>query len=103
MIAGRIAGWLFWALAFMVAGAEIVRSLEGGAWTPLVLGEAWFAIDRASLGLAQAGIQRHVHEALWDPVIVTLLLAPLWVYGAVLGSLLLLLFRRRRGRRGFRR
>ena len=103
MIAGRIVGRVFWALALMAAGAEIVRSLEGGAWTPLALGEAWFAIDRASLGLAQAGIQRHVHEALWDPVIVTLLLAPLWVYGAILGSLLLLLFRRRRGRRGFRR
>ena len=103
MIAGRIVGRVFWALALMAAGAEIVRSLEGGAWTPLALGEAWYAVDRDSLGLAQAGIQRHLHEALWDPVIVTLLLAPLWAWAAVPGTLLLLLFRRRRGRRGFRR
>ncbi len=103
MIAGRIVGRVFWTLALIAAGAEIVRSLEAGAWTPLALGEAWFAVDRASIGLAQAGIQRHVHEALWDPVIVSLLLAPLWLYGALPGSVLLLLSRRRRVRSGLRR
>ena len=40
MIAGRIVGRVFWTLALIAAGAEIVRSLEAGAWTPLALGEA---------------------------------------------------------------
>ncbi|MDP6709050.1 MAG: hypothetical protein QF893_22135 [Alphaproteobacteria bacterium] len=102
MVFGRIAGCVFWALALVAAGAEFVRSLEHAAWMPLALGEAWFTIDRASLGLAQAGIQRHVHAMLWDPVIVTLLLGPLWLYGGILGTLLLLLFRRRQRQAGFR-
>jgi len=108
MLAGRLIGRLFWGLAFMAAGAEIVRSLAAAEWRPLVLGEVWYYVDArilgtASLGLLQAGIQRHVHEALWDPVAITMLLWPAWAYAAVLGALLVFLFRPRQGRRIFGR
>ncbi len=103
MIVGRVLGRILFALAFMALGAEIVRSLEAGVWTPVALGELWFRIDVDSLNLAQAGIQRNVHPALWDPVLVTVLQWPGWLGPAVLASLLLLLFRRRSGRRLFAR
>jgi hypothetical protein len=108
MLIGRLVGRLCWGLAFLAAGAEIVRSLVAAEWTPLALGEVWFYVDSrilgtASLGLLQAGIQRHVHEALWDPVAITLLLWPAWAYAAVLGALLVYLFRPRGERRLFRR
>ncbi len=103
MIWGRMLGRLFCGLAFLAAGAEIVRSLTAAAWEPLALGEIWFALHRDSLGLAQAGIQRYVHETLWDPVVVTLLLGPVWAYAMLLGAILLWLFRVRPGRRIFSR
>ena len=106
MIVGRLFGRLFWGLAFVAAGAEIVRSLAAAEWQPLALGEVWYYADvhilhAATLGLLQAGVQRHVHEALWDPVAITMLLWPAWAYAAVLGWLLVYLFRRRPGRRIF--
>jgi hypothetical protein len=106
MIVGRLIGRLFWGLAFMAAGAEIVRSLAAAAWKPLALGEVWYYADvhilhAATLGLLQASIQRHVWPVLWDPVAITMLLWPAWAYAAVLGWLLVYLFRQRPERRLF--
>ena len=103
MIVGRVLGRILFALAFMALGAEIVRSLEAGAWTPLALGELWSRIDSDSLNLVQAGIQRNILPELWDPVLLTVLLWPGWLAPAVLASVLLLLFRKRGGRRLFAR
>ena len=103
MVIGRMLGRILFALAFMAMGAEIVRSLEAGAWAPIALGEFWFRIDVGSLNLAQAGIQRNIHPDLWDPVLVTVLQWPGWLAPTILASLLLLLFRRRGGRRLFGR
>tara|TARA_R110002167_G_scaffold150687_3_gene344455 strand:- start:51 stop:368 length:318 start_codon:yes stop_codon:yes gene_type:complete len=105
MIVGRIVAWILLALALMALGAEIVRSLEAGAWEILALGPLWYAIDPAGLNVTQAVIQRYLLTELWDPVIVTLLTWPAWVVFAVPGLLLLALFRRRRqpNRRWFKR
>ena len=95
MIVGRILGMIFLALAFLTAGAEIVRTLEAGRWNPLTLGELWFTLDTGSLNLSQAVIQRYVHPAIWDPGIITLLRSPSWIFFGILGILLLALCRRR--------
>ena len=95
MIVGRVLGWLVTAVAFMAAGAEILASLEAGAYQGLAIGHLWFKIDAASLNLSQAVIQRRIHPSVWDPVIVTFLGWPAWIVFGVLGPALALLFRKR--------
>ena len=95
MIIGRILGWLITAIALMVAGAEILASLEAGAYQGLAIGYLWFKIDAASLNLSQAVIQRYLHPLLWDPMIVTVLQWPAWIIFGVLGPVVTLLFRKR--------
>jgi hypothetical protein len=95
MIIGRSLGWLITAVALMTAGAEILASLEAGAYQGLAIGYLWFKIDTGSLNLSQAVIQRHVHPSLWDPVIVTVLKWPAWITLGILGPTLSLLFRKR--------
>ena len=102
----RILGQIFLVLA--------AASLGLGAWLFVTgrdllqpAGQIWFSIHNASLNLMQAVIQRYIHPALWDSVVVPWLLLPGWralaiiVIGlAVVGALLLIAVRRRR--RSFR-
>jgi hypothetical protein len=103
----KVLGQLFLVLAAAALGL--------GAWLRLTgqdllqpAGQVWFSIDNASLNLMQAVIQRYIHPAVWDSVMVPWLLLPAWralailVIGfAVIGALLLVAARRRR--RSFRR
>lgn len=73
-------------------------------------GQLWYDLDKASLNLVQAVVQRYVHPAVWDSVFVPWLLLPGWRALAVLvigfgliGGLLLLAASRRRRRSSFRR
>jgi hypothetical protein len=95
----RLVGWLFLGAALLLLGAELVRSLEAGGWASLALGEAWYALDPASLNAAQAAVQRHLHPALWDPGAIAALRSPAWLAALLPGLLLLWACRRRRGRR----
>jgi hypothetical protein len=63
---------------------------------------AWYRLSPGSLNLMQAVIERHVWKTLWDPVILTVLLQPVWLVLALPG-LLLALFARSRKRRRFGR
>ncbi|MEO1089615.1 MAG: hypothetical protein AAFX81_03200 [Pseudomonadota bacterium] len=40
------------------------------------LGQLWFSVDAPSLNLTQALIQRYLHPAVWDTVVVPLLVQP---------------------------
>jgi cytochrome c-type biogenesis protein CcmH/NrfF len=64
-------------------------------WAPIAVGQLWFDLDRSSLNLVQAVVQRYIHPFLWDPIIVTVLLW--WAFAAlmVLGVLILALSGRR--------
>ena len=97
-IVGRILGWLLLALALLAAGADAVGSLRAGAWQPMALGQVWYNLDRGSLNLMQAVIQRRLHPAIWDPGIMVVLQWPAWLV-ALIPALPLLLLGRRRHRR----
>ena len=106
MTIGRIIGWFLVAAAVGAAGYEGFSWLQSGAYRGFTFGETWAAIDRGSLNLLQAGIQRYVAPWLWEDVVLPVLLAPLWLVLAVPGAALAWLFRRgatsRRRRRGAR-
>jgi hypothetical protein len=95
----RLLGWLLVGAALLCAGSEVVASLQAGGWMPTAAGELWFRLDPFSLNLAQAVVQRYVTPWLWDPAIVTVLLAPAWAVFATPGLLLVWLVRPARSRR----
>lgn len=96
MIVGRVLGWIFFATGLMLLGAEIVTSLQAGEWTPQLLGPLWFELDSGSLNLMQAVVQRYLFPALWDPIILTLLLWPAWIVVMIPGVVLMIVFRKRK-------
>ena len=59
------------------------------------LGSDWEAIGPSSLNWLQAGIERHVARALWDPLIAGLLKTPAFAAFAILGVMLYILGMRR--------
>ena len=112
----RLLGWVFFILAAGAfaydlwvwadgAPAEAFdRVLAGDADTLhlSVFGEIWFALHPESLQLAQPAIERHLLPWLWDPVLITVLLAPASISLAALGLFLLVASGLRRRRFRFR-
>ena len=104
MRVGRLFAWLLIILALALAGLEVSEFFRTGAYESRSLGRLWFQLDRGSLNLVQAAIQRHVTPSLWDPVLVSVLKTPTWAAFAVLGGLgaLILWATGRRRRSGIR-
>ncbi len=68
---------------------DVTQSYQSGAKLAFAsLGKDWSALSPSSLGALQAGIEGHVHPALWDPVLLTALKTPAFAVFGVLGVLL---------------
>jgi hypothetical protein len=102
MAVWRVIGWAFLALALIAFGAEVIGSLSAGHYRILTLGEVWFSLSPGSLNLTQAVIQRYLFAALWDPVIVTVLLGPAWALPLLISLLSFIAGPRRRRRMFFK-
>ncbi len=85
-------------LAMVVLTIDGTKSLASGdaQWVTTPLGEHWFKLDAPSLNLSQAIIERYVHPFLWEPVIVSLLQVPTWMFFGLLGLVLHRIGRKRR-------
>ena len=99
MIVGRVIGWI----VLLAGAAVLVRDglvwIDTKHWAPIALGQLWYQLNRSSLNLVQAVVQRYIHPFFWDPIIVSLLLSWAFAVLMILGVLLLVLFRRRNARR----
>jgi hypothetical protein len=95
MIVGRVVGWLVVLAGLAVLARDVMVRIDTGSWAPIALGQLWYELDRSSLNLVQAVIQRYVSPFLWNPVIVDILLC--WTFAVLLavGAVILLLTRRR--------
>lgn len=107
MIVVRILAWFFLLATLVAGGAELIASLQAGAWTPLQAGTLWFKANVYSLNLVQAIVQRYIYAPIWDPGIVTILLWPTWVVTLIPGVVLMLIGwyggrKKEKRRRGFR-
>ena len=95
MIVGRVVGWI----ALLAGAAVLVRDvlvwIDTKHWAPIALGQLWYDLNRSSLNLVQAVVQRYIHPFLWDPIILNILLCWAFALLMALGALLLVLFRRR--------
>ena|SRR5690606_37194195 len=93
----RLLGLLFLFAAVAALAYDLLAWATTGAFALSELGALWAQIDRPSLNLVQAVLERHVWKPLWDALFWMLLQPAVLVLG-LLGLLFLLL-----GRRGSRR
>ena len=84
-------GWLFIIAALGSAAMETAArgmSGVGGGWF-IAAYDVWFAVWPNGLTALQAGIERFVFPAVWDPLVVTLLSLPGWLLFGVPGGVLI--------------
>jgi hypothetical protein len=84
----RIIGILFIIGALLAAGFEVAGWASSGSYKSITLGGLWYEIHRSSLNGAQAGVQRYLAPWLWDPIIIWILVRPVWLIAGVPGLLL---------------
>jgi hypothetical protein len=92
---GRLVGWIFFLAGLAVLARDVVAWVETRRWAPIALGQLWFDLNRSSLNLVQAVVQRYIHPFLWDPIIVSVLLCWAFAVLMVVGLLILALSGRR--------
>jgi hypothetical protein len=88
-------------VAFVRDGTRIIAA--GNTILFTTLGKDWYDIGPNSLQLFQAGVERHMAEWLWNPVIQPVLQQPTWLVLGVTGSVLILLGRKKKPLIGYGR
>src|SRR3974390_512152 len=96
---GRLIGWIIFLAGVGVLVRDLAVWIDRGHWAPIALGQLWYQLNRSSLNLVQAVIERYLHPYLWSPIIVSILLCWAFPMLMVSGALFLAVFRRRVGRR----
>jgi hypothetical protein len=96
MIVWRAIGWVLFLAGLSVLVRDVIAWFETRVWMPIAVGQLWYELDRSSLNLTQAIIQRYITPFLWDQIIVRVLLCWAFVVLIGLGALILLLARKRR-------
>jgi hypothetical protein len=96
MIVWRIIGWIVFLAGLSVLVRDVVAWFDTKIWAPIALGQLWYELDRSSLNLVQAVIQRYLSPFLWDRIILNILLCWASAVLIVIGASILLLTRARR-------
>lgn len=96
MIVWRVIGWILFLAGLSVLARDVIAWFDTKIWAPIAVGQLWYEIDRSSLNLVQAVIQRYVSPFLWDRIILNILLC--WASALLigLGAAVLLLTRTNR-------
>jgi len=94
-----IGGSIIFFAGVSVLAQDVLEWIVTDRWAPIALGQLWYKLNRSSLNLVQAVVQRYIHPFLWDPIIVSILLCWAFAVLMVFGALLLIVFRRRSPRR----
>lgn len=100
----HIVAWVALIVALVIAIRDGLSSLEQSALVIRPLGQIWYEIDRGSLNLVQAVVERYLTPALWDPLIVSFLQVPgVLAFGVIGLGFMALSYSRRGGRPLLRR
>src|SRR5690606_21549005 len=86
--------WLL-AGAFVALVIDGTRSITAGRIVIMPVAEAWLTVHPASIEWLKLSAERDLPAWLWDPVLLYVLSAPLWLALGVVGLILALLGRRR--------
>jgi len=87
----RVLGYVAVIAAFAAGFRDLWLSVESDRLELTPLGAIWYRFSPESLNALQAGIQRAVHPALWDPVMIAYLNLPAFMALLLLAALALLI------------
>lgn len=87
----RVAGYLAIIGAFAAGFWDLWQSVQADRLVLTPLGAIWYSVSAPSLNALQAGVQRAIHPALWDPVMITFLNLPAFMALLILAALVLLI------------
>jgi hypothetical protein len=90
----RLIGYLCVAAGFVALVIDGARSIANAGLRFTPLGEVVIALIQERYQLIQPAIERNIHPWLWDPLLLTVLRAPVAVVALLLGFALLWLGRR---------
>jgi hypothetical protein len=99
----RLLGVIVLAAAFILVMYDGARSIADSRLYIYKLSQLWNDIHAASLQSAQAKVQDSLPSVVWDPVVTTLLDQPAWLVFGFVGTVLILLGRRRKPLIGYAR
>ena len=99
----RFIGLWILAAGFVALVRDGTKSIAGNAMFITKLGEDWNNIHSTSLQLLQPAIERHIAIWLWDPVVLTILTAPTWLVLGIVGSIFILIGRKKKPLIGYGR
>ncbi|KAB2920277.1 MAG: hypothetical protein F9K29_01995 [Hyphomicrobiaceae bacterium] len=92
----RLLAGLLLLIAVVAAVYDATRTMSANSLVMTSLGEHWSKLAPASLGTAQAAVQRYAHPVVWTSLVHALLLVPAWLFFGGLGILLAVVARQRR-------
>ena len=98
MRVGRFIAWLFLSIGVGFLAWAVIGYFQQGKFEPEPLGKVWFKIHAGSLQMLQPAVERHIAPWLWSDIIQPVLETPAYIDFLVLGAVLALIFRRRRGK-----
>jgi hypothetical protein len=99
----RLIGVIFLAAGFILLMYDGAKSIADSRIYIYKLGQLWTDIHTSSMQAAQAKVQASLPAQVWDPVITTVLEQPSWLVLGVIGTLFILLGRRRKPLIGYAR
>ena len=99
----RFVGLVLLAAGFIFFVYDGAKTLADNVIRITKVGDVWNQVHSTSLQLLQPAIERHVAEWLWDPVVLSVLTAPTWLVLAIVGSLLMIIGRKKKPLIGYAR
>ena len=99
----RLLGVIILAAGFILLMYDGAKSIADSRIYIYKLGQLWTDIHVTSLQSAQAKVQASLPAVVWDPLITTLLDQPGWLIFGVIGTVLILLGRKRKPLIGYAR
>ena len=76
--------------------SDLTRVSTGGQFTLIPALSHWKSMAPQSLTAVSTFVQKSLHPALWDPVLVRILALPVWLLVGALGLLLAIVGRKKR-------
>jgi hypothetical protein len=99
----RLLGVVFLAAGFILLMYDGAKSIADSRIYIYKLGQLWTDIHVASMQAAQAKVQASLPAVVWDPLITTVLDQPSWLIFGIVGTVLILLGRKRKPLIGYAR
>jgi hypothetical protein len=99
----RLLGVICLAAGFILLMYDGAKSIADSRIYIYKLGQLWTDIHAASLQSTQAKVQASLPSVVWDPLITTVLDQPSWLIFGIVGTVLILLGRKRKPLIGYAR